>query len=155
MVAHATGAEIRPTGLRLKLITVSLILAPLLQVFDTSLISIALRNMQGSLSATQDQMAWVLTSYLIALAVMTPFWGAISSIFGRKPLLLLSIAGFIIFSMLSGTSSTLSEILIYRFSQGVFGAALIPLSQSALLSVYKREDFSIAMSWWGVPAMRS
>ncbi len=153
MVAQAAETEFRPSGLRLKLITIALILAPLLQVFDTSLISIALRHMQGSLSATQDQIAWVLTSYLIALAVMTPLWGAISSIFGRKPLLLLSIVGFIVFSLLSGTSETLTEIIIYRFVQGMFGAALIPLSQSSLLSIYPREDFGIAMGWWGVGIM--
>ena len=109
--------------------------------------------MQGSLSATQDQIAWVLTSYLIALAVMTPFWGALSSIFGRKPLLLISIVGFMLFSLLSGTSDTLTEILIYRFVQGMFGAALIPLSQSSLFSIYPREDYSIAMGWWGVGIM--
>jgi DHA2 family multidrug resistance protein len=148
-----TEAPALPSGLRLKMITVALVLAPLIQVFDTSLLSVALRQMQGSLSATQDQIAWVLTSYLIALAIMTPLWGAVSSIFGRKPLLLLSIAGFIVFSMLSGTSSTLTEILIYRFLQGVFGAALIPISQSSLLSVYRREDYSIAMGWWGVGIM--
>ncbi len=142
-----------PDGLRLKLITIALILAPLVQVFDTSLLSIALRQMQGSLSATQDQIAWVLTSYLIAVAVMTPVWGALSSIFGRKPLLLLSLTFFMVFSLLSGTSETLTEILIFRFIQGVFGAALIPLSQSSLMSVYRREDFSIAMGWWGVGIM--
>ena len=151
--AATADAEYKPTGLRLKLITVSLILAPLIQVFDTSLIAVALTHMQGSLSATQDQIAWVLTSYLIALAVMTPFWGAISSRFGRKPLLLISTAGFVGFSLLCGISDTLTEILIYRFIQGMFGAALIPLSQSALLSVYRREDFGVAMGWWGVGIM--
>ena len=151
--AVAQQPEAAPTGMRLKLITIALILAPLLQVFDTSLMSIALRQMQGSLSATQDQMAWVLTSYLIALAVMTPLWGAVRRILGRKPLLLLSIVGFIVFSIMSGTSQSLTEILIYRFAQGMFGAALIPLSQSALLSVYPREDFGIAMGWWGVGIM--
>lgn len=151
--ASAGGEDLHPTGLRLKLITVALILAPLIQVFDTSLMAIALRQMQGSLSATQDQMAWVLTSYLIALAVMTPLWGAISGRFGRKPLLLLSIAGFIVFSLLSGTSDSLTEILIYRFFQGMLGAALIPLSQSSLLAIYRREDYSIAMGWWGVGIM--
>ena len=145
--------DFRPTGMRLKLVTIALILAPLIQVFDTSLIAVALTHMQGSLSATQDQIAWVLTSYLISLAVMTPFWGAISSKFGRKPLLLVSIAGFIVCSLLCGTSDTLTEILIYRFVQGMFGAALIPLSQSSLLSVYRREDFGIAMGWWGVGIM--
>lgn len=143
----------RPTGLRLKVITISLILAPLIQVFDTSLMSISLKQMQGSLSATQDQMAWVLTSYLIALAVMTPLWGAISGTFGRKRLLLIAIVGFMCCSLASGTSDSLTEILVYRFIQGVFGAALIPLSQSALLSIYRREEFSIAMGWWGVGIM--
>jgi len=143
----------RPQGLRLTLVTVALILAPLLQVLDSSILSIALKQMQGSLSASQDQMAWVLTSYLIAVAVMTPFWGALSGIFGRKPLLLFTIAGFMVFSLLSGTSESLTEILIYRFLQGMLGAALIPLSQSSLLSTYRREDFSIAMSWWGVGIM--
>ena len=150
---QAADAAALPSGFRLKLITIALILAPLIQVFDTSLLSVALKDMQGSLSATQDQAAWVLTSYLIALAVMTPLWGAISSTYGRKPLLLVSIAGFIAFSMLSGTSDTLAEILVYRFFQGVFGAALIPLSQSALLSIYPREDYGIAMGWWGVGIM--
>jgi DHA2 family multidrug resistance protein len=152
-VARATAVDIHPAGMRLKLITMALIMAPLIQVFDTSLISVTLTQMQGSLSATQDQMAWVLTSYLIALAVMTPLWGAVSSIYGRKPLLLISIVGFIICSLLSGTSGSLNEILIYRFVQGMFGAALIPLSQSSLFSVYRREDYSIAMGWWGVGIM--
>ena len=151
--AEPGAANTQLTGMKLKITTVALVLAPLIQVFDTSILSISLRQMQGSLSATQDQIAWVLTSYLIALAVMTPFWGALSSIFGRKPLLLVSIVGFIIFSMLSGSSQTLTEILIYRFIQGMFGAALIPLSQSSLFSIYPRKDFSIAMGWWGVGIM--
>jgi DHA2 family multidrug resistance protein len=149
----AADREPLPQGLRLKLITIALILAPLIQVFDTAIISIALHEMQGSLSATQDQIAWVLTSYLIALAVMTPLWGALSGILGRKPLLLFSIAVFVFFSILSGTSETLSEILVYRFIQGMFGAALIPLAQSSLFSVYPRRDFGVAMSWWGVGVM--
>lgn len=151
--APAAAPEARPTGFRLKLITIALVMAPLIQVFDTSIISIALHEMQGSLSATQDQIAWVLTSYLIALAVMTPLWGALSGIWGRKPLLLVSIAAFVLFSLLSGISTSLTEILIYRFLQGVFGAALIPLSQSALLAIYPREDFGVAMGWWGVGIM--
>lgn len=152
-IAAAAEPEARPEGVRLRLITIALILAPLIQVFDTSLLSIALRQMQGSLSATQDQVAWVLTSYLIAVTVMTPVWGALSGVFGRKPLLLVSIAFFMFFSVLSGTSETLTEILVFRFFQGVFGAALVPLSQSSLLSVYRREDFGIAMGWWGVGLM--
>ncbi|MGI9388023.1 MAG: DHA2 family efflux MFS transporter permease subunit [Methyloligellaceae bacterium] len=154
-MVERSAAELaaRPHGLRLKLITIALILAPLLQVFDTAIISIALRQMQGSLSATQDQIAWVLTSYLIAVGVMTPLWGALSGNFSRKSLLLVSIGGFMVFSVLAGLSDSLTEILIHRSLQGAFGAALIPIAQSSLLSIYPREDYSIAMSWWGVGIM--
>lgn len=140
-------------GLRLTLMTFALILAPLVQVFDTSVVSIALTQMQGSLSATQDQIAWVLTSYLIAITITTPLWGALGGRFGRKPLLLISIAGFTTFSLFAGSSQSLEEVLVHRFFQGVFGAALIPLALSSLLAIYKREDFSIAMGWWGVGIM--
>jgi DHA2 family multidrug resistance protein len=149
----AAAPEAPITGLRLKLVTIALILAPLVQVFDTTIVSIALRQMQGSLSATQDQIAWVLTSYLITLTVMTPLWGALGGIFGRKPLLLISIVGFTVFAMMCGVSHSLDEILIYRALQGLFGAALLPLAMSALLSIYPRQEFGTAMAWWGVGVM--
>ena len=156
MAAAAQGDgnhQQHPTGIRLILITIALVLAPLIQVFDTSILSIALRQMQGSLSATQDQIAWVLTSYLIAVAITTPLWGALGQTFGRKPLLLISIAGFLIFSMFATRSTTLEEILVHRFMQGLFGASLIPLALSSLLSHYPRENISIAMGWWGIGIM--
>ena len=151
--ASIAAPEPQITGLRLKLVTVALILAPLVQVFDTTIVSIALRQMQGALSATQDQVAWVLTSYLITLTVMTPLWGALGSIFGRKPLLLISVVGFTSFALMCGMSNSLNEILIYRAVQGFFGAALLPLAMSALLSIYPREEFGTAMAWWGVGVM--
>ncbi|MFT7574517.1 MAG: DHA2 family multidrug resistance protein [Alphaproteobacteria bacterium] len=159
MSSPAAGTPAAPTpeptysGGRLVLMTFALILAPLVQVFDTSVVSIALTQMQGSLSATQDQIAWVLTSYLIAITITTPLWGALGGRFGRKPLLLVSIAGFTVFSLFAGSSQSLEEVLVHRFFQGVFGSALIPLALSSLLSIYKREDFSIAMGWWGVGIM--
>ena len=140
-------------GLRLKIVTIALILAPLMQVFDTTIVSIALRQMQGELSATQDQISWVLTSYLVTLSVMTPLWGVLGATYGRKPLILISIVGFTIFALLSGLSHSLEEIMIWRALQGVFGAALLPVAMSWLLSLYPREDFSIAMSYWGVGMM--
>jgi DHA2 family multidrug resistance protein len=133
--------------------TVALILAPLIQVFDTTIVSIALRQMQGELSATQDQVSWVLTSYLVTLSVMTPLWGVLSGNFGRKPLVLLAIVGFTTFALLSGLSHSLEEIMMWRALQGIFGAALLPVALSWLLSLYRREDFSIAMAWWGVGMM--
>ena len=153
MAATAAGAPQYPTGIRRGLITVSLLLAPLIQVFDTSILSIALNQMQGSLSATQDQIAWVLTSYLIAVAIMTPLWGALGGLIGRKVILLITISGFLFFSIFAGMSTTLEEMLVYRFMQGVFGAALIPVALSSMLSVYPREDISIAMGWWGIGIM--
>jgi DHA2 family multidrug resistance protein len=138
---------------RLKVITVALILAPLLQVLDTTIVSIALRQMQGELSATQDQISWVLTSYLVTLSVTTPLWGVLAGTFGRKPLILISIVGFTIFALLSGLSHSLEEIMLWRALQGIFGAALLPIAMSWLLSLYPREDFSIAMAWWGVGMM--
>jgi len=138
---------------RLRVMTVALILAPLLQVLDTTIVSIALRQMQGELSATQDQISWVLTSYLVTLSVTTPLWGVLAGTFGRKPLILVSIVGFTIFALLSGLSHSLEEIMLWRAIQGIFGAALLPIAMSWLLSLYPREDFSIAMAWWGVGMM--
>lgn len=138
---------------RLRMMTVALILAPLLQVLDTTIVSIALRQMQGELSATQDQISWVLTSYLVTLSVTTPLWGVLAGTFGRKPLILLSIVGFTVFALLSGLSHSLEEIMLWRALQGIFGAALLPIAMSWLLSLYPREDFSIAMAWWGVGMM--
>lgn len=140
-------------GARLKLVTIALILAPLIQVFDTTIVSIALRQMQGELSVTQDQIAWVLTSYLVTLSVMTPLWGVLGGVYGRKPLILIAIVGFTAFALLSGLSTSLEEIMIWRALQGIFGAALLPLAMSSLLAVYPREDFGVAMAWWGVGMM--
>jgi len=152
----STGPSSLPAqfgGARLRLMTVALILAPLIQVFDTTIVSIALRQMQGELSVTQDQVSWVLTSYLVTLSVTTPLWGVLSGNFGRKPLVLLAILGFTTFALLSGLSHSLEEIMIWRALQGIFGAALLPIAMSWLLSLYPREDFSIAMAWWGVGMM--
>jgi DHA2 family multidrug resistance protein len=141
------------SGVRLKVVTIAMILAPLVQVFDTSIVSIALRQMQGELSATQDQIAWVLTSYLITLSVMTPLWGVLGGMFNRKVLLLIGIVGFTLCALMSGRSTSLEEILAWRALQGLFGAALLPLAMSSLLSFYARDKFHVAMAWWGVGVM--
>ncbi|MGE0700866.1 MAG: MFS transporter, partial [Hyphomicrobiaceae bacterium] len=140
-------------GLRLKMVTIALILAPLIQVFDTTIVSIALRQMQGELSATQDQISWVLTSYLVTLSVMTPLWGVLGARYGRKPLILIAILGFTTFALLSGLSHSLEEIMLWRAMQGIFGAALLPLAMSWLLSLYPPSNYNVAMSYWGVGMM--
>jgi DHA2 family multidrug resistance protein len=147
------GVPATYSGARLLVITVSLILAPLVQVFDTAMVAIALRYMQGELSATQDQIAWVITSYLITLTVFTPLWGVLGGMYGRKRLMLISIVCFTSCAMGAGFSTSLTEILIWRALQGVFGSALLPLGMSSLLSVYPREKLGVGMAWWGVGMM--
>jgi len=139
--------------LRKALITITLMAGPIMQVLDSSMLSISLRHMQGSLSAAQDQIAWVLTSYLIAVAVTTPLWGALTEKFSRKGLFVFGMVGFTITSALCGFADSLTEMLIYRTIQGVFGAALVPLSQAALYDVYEKKDYAIALSWWGIGLM--
>src|SRR3954463_907877 len=135
------------------LITCSIMLATIMQALDTTIANVALPHMQGSLSATQDQVAWVLTSYIVAAAIMTPPTGFLSAKFGRKRLFVWSVIGFTIASMLCGIAQTLDQMVLFRLLQGVFGAALVPLSQSVLLDTYPKEKHGAAMAMWGVGVM--
>ena len=135
------------------LITVSVMLATIMQALDTTIANVALPHMQGSLSATQDQISWVLTSYIVAAAIMTPTSGFLSARLGRKRLFVWSITGFTIPSILCGVATSLTEMVVFRLLQGVFGAALVPLSQSVLLDTYPREKHGSAMAMWGVGVM--
>jgi DHA2 family multidrug resistance protein len=134
-------------------ITVCVILATLMQALDTTIANVALPYMQGSVSASQDQIDWVLTSYIVAAAIMTPPTGFLSSRFGLKRLFLASIAGFTAASILCGVAQSLVQIVLFRILQGVCGAALVPLSQSVLLSIYPKERHGSAMALWGVAVM--
>lgn len=134
-------------------ITFSTVLATTLQTLDTTIANVALPHMQGTMSATQDQIAWVLTSYIVAIAIMTPPTGWLAGRFGRKRLFLFSIAGFTIASMACGAASSLEEMVVYRFLQGACGAAIVPLSQSILLDTYPRERHGMAMAMWGMGVM--
>jgi DHA2 family multidrug resistance protein len=135
------------------LITCSIMLATIMQALDTTIANVALPHMQGSLSATQDQVAWVLTSYIVAAAIMTPPTGFLSAKLGRKRLFVWSVVGFTFASMLCGIAGTLDQMVLFRLLQGVFGAALVPLSQSVLLDTYPREKHGAAMAMWGVGVM--
>ncbi|HEY0230004.1 MAG TPA: MDR family MFS transporter [Dokdonella sp.] len=135
------------------LLVVSVMLATLMQALDTTIANVALPNMQGSLSATQDQISWVLTSYIVAAAIATPATGWLASIMGRRRLLLIAIAGFTIASVLCGIATTIGEMVGFRLLQGLFGASLVPLSQSTLLDVYPREKHGAAMAMWGMGVM--
>ena len=134
-------------------ITACVILATLMQALDTTIANVALPYMQGSVSATQDQIDWVLTSYIVAAAIMTPPTGFLANRFGLKRLFLVSVAGFTIASMLCGMAQSLTQIVLFRVLQGAFGAALVPLSQSVLLNIYPPERQGSAMAMWGMAAM--
>src|SRR6201987_5730725 len=134
-------------------ITVCVILATLMQALDTTIANVALPYMQGSVSASQDQIDWVLTSYIVAAAIMTPPTGFLAGRFGAKRLFLVSIAAFTIASMLCGMAQSLTQIVLFRVVQGAFGAALVPLSQSVLFTIYPKERQGFAMGLFGVGVM--
>ena len=128
------------------MITVSIMLATLMQTLDSTIANVALPHMQGTLSASQDEITWVLTSYIVAAAIATPLTGWLSDRLSVKRLLAFSIAGFTIASALCGLSETLTEIVASRLLQGIFGASLVPLSQSILLDINPREKQGQAMA---------
>ena len=117
-------------------ITIGLMLATVMNSLDTTIANVALPRMAGSVSASQDQITWVLTSYIIAAAIMTPLSGWLSNRVGSKLTFLVSIAGFTVASMACGLAGNLAEIVIFRLLQGLCGAALIPLSQAVVLDIY-------------------
>jgi DHA2 family multidrug resistance protein len=135
------------------MITLSIMLATLMQTLDSTIANVALPHMQGSLSASQDQITWVLTSYIVAAAIATPVTGWLCDHFGKKQVLLVSILGFTASSALCGVSISLPMIVAARLLQGLFGAALVPLSQAILLDINPREKQGQAMAIWGMGVM--
>jgi MFS transporter, DHA2 family, multidrug resistance protein len=140
-------------GTRLWPITVCVMLATIMQAVDTTIANVALPYMQGSLSASLDQINWVLTSYIVAAAIMTPPTGRLAARFGRKRLFLTAVAGFTFASVLCGIAQSLPEMVLFRLLQGVCGASLVPLSQAVLLDTWPREKHGSAMALWGVGVM--
>ena len=135
------------------MITLSIMLATIMQTLDGTIANVALPHMQGTLSASQDQIAWVLTAYIVAAAIATPLTGWFVDRFGQKNIFLASIGGFTVASVLCGMSNSLAEIVAARLLQGVFGAALVPLSQVVLLDINPKEKQGSAMAIWGVGVM--
>ncbi|WP_293762940.1 DHA2 family efflux MFS transporter permease subunit [uncultured Aquitalea sp.] len=134
-------------------VTVAVMAATVMQVLDTTIVNVALPQMQGELGATSDQISWVLTSYLVASAICMPLTGYLTDRLGRRRYLLYSISGFVIASMLCGVAMNLTQIVLFRLLQGVFGAALVPLSQAIMVDNYPREERGRAMAIWGMGVM--
>ena len=149
----AAPAISMPSDSQRILVTIAVMLATIMQALDTTIANVALPHMQGSMGATQDQISWVLTSYIVAAAICTPLTGFLSARLGRKQIFLWSVVGFTITSMLCGAAQSLNQIVFFRLAQGVFGASLVPLSQAVLLDSYPREKHGSAMALWGVGVM--
>ena len=135
------------------MVTVCVMIATLMQALDNTIANVALPYMQGSFAATPDQITWVLTSYVVAAAIFTAPVGWVSARFGRRNLLLACLIGFTIASMLCGLATSLTQIVLFRLLQGMFGAALVPLSQTTMLDLYPPEQRGSAMAIWGMGVM--
>jgi MFS transporter, DHA2 family, multidrug resistance protein len=135
------------------MITASIMLANIMQGVDNTIANVALPHIQGSLSASQDQVAWVLTSYIVTAAIMMPLTGWLAGRFGIKYVFLISVLGFTFASALCGAATSLSQLVAFRVMQGVCGAALVPLSQSVLFQINPPERHGQAMAVWGIGVM--
>jgi len=135
------------------IIALSVMLGTTLEVLDGSIVNVSLPHMQGSFSASVDEIAWVLTSYLVANGIMIPLTGWISSRFGRKRYFLTSVFTFVIASALCGAARTLDQMVVFRLIQGVAGAAMIPSSQAIMMETFPPEEQQLAMAMWGVGMM--
>jgi DHA2 family multidrug resistance protein len=149
----ARGAQALTPSMQRLLITICVMMATIMQVLDITIANVSLPYMQGSLSATIDQVSWVLTSYVVAAAVMTAPVGWLATRFGIKKLLVACVTGFTVASMLCGIAQSVEEIVVFRVIQGMFGAALVPLSQTVMLEIYPIEQRGWAMSLWGLGVM--
>jgi MFS transporter, DHA2 family, multidrug resistance protein len=140
-------------GLRRNMVTICAMTATIMQALDTTIANVALPYMQGTLGASQDQINWVLTSYIVAAAIMTAPVGWIANRFGRKRIFIICSAGFTVASVLCGLAQDINQMVLFRLLQGVFGAALVPLSQAVMLDMYTLQERAKAMSIWGMGVM--
>jgi DHA2 family multidrug resistance protein len=147
------AAPVAVPGLRRNMVTICAMTATIMQALDTTIANVALPYMQGTLSASQDQINWVLTSYIVAAAIMTAPVGWIANRFGRKRIFIVCSGGFTIASVLCGLAQDINQMVLFRLLQGVFGAALVPLSQAVMLDSYALHERPKAMAIWGMGGM--
>jgi DHA2 family multidrug resistance protein len=132
------------------LIAIAVMLGATLEILDTSIVNVALPHMQGSFSASVDEITWVLTSYLVSNGVTLPMTGWISARFGRKRYFLFSVTVFVMASGLCGLAQSLAQMVVFRLLQGVAGAAMIPSSQAILMETFPPNEQQMAMAVWGI-----
>jgi len=134
-------------------LVIAVVLTAILEVLDITIVNVAMPHMLGAFGTTADQITWVLTSYIVAAAVVMPLTGYLSNWLGRRRLLLLSITGFIVSSVACGMAWNLESMVFFRLAQGVFGAPLVPLSQAILLDAFPRERHGQALAIFGLGIM--
>jgi MFS transporter, DHA2 family, multidrug resistance protein len=130
--------------------SIAVLLAVLMVILDMTVVNVALPHMMGALGATPDQITWVITSYIVAEAVVIPVSGFLAARFGRKRVIIVSVIGFIAASMLCGQATTLAQMVLFRLLQGAFGASVVPLSQAVMVDMFSAEDRGKAMAIWGI-----
>jgi DHA2 family multidrug resistance protein len=134
-------------------LVIAVVLTAVLEVLDMTIVNVSLPHMLGAFGATPDQITWVLTSYIVAAAVVMPLTGYLSTWLGRRRLLLLAITGFVVSSALCGMAWNLESMVVFRLAQGIFGAPLVPLSQAILLDAFPRERHGQALAIFGLGIM--
>src|ERR1700731_916509 len=151
--AHPSADLYEYSPARRWIIAFSVMLGTILEVLDSSIVNVSLPHMQGSFSASVDEIAWVVTSYLVANGIMIPMTGWISSRFGRKRYFMTSVATFVAASAACGAAGSLGQMVLFRLVQGAAGAAMIPSSQAILMETFAPEEQQMAMAMWGVGLM--
>ena len=132
------------------LIAIAVMSSTFMEVLDTTVVNVSLPHIAGSLSASNDEATWTLTSYLVANAIILPMTGWLAGRFGRKRLLLMSVTGFTVASFLCGLAPTLPFLIMCRIIQGACGGGLQPLSQAILLESFPPEKRGQAMAFWAL-----
>jgi DHA2 family multidrug resistance protein len=154
-VSRARAESSSPSASYKWLIAIAVMLGATLEVLDTSIVNVSLPHMQGSFSASRDEITWVLTSYLVANGIMIPLTGWISARFGRKRYFMFSVMAFVVASGLCGAASSLIQMVVFRLLQGAAGAAMIPSSQAIMMETFPPEEQGLAMSVWGMGLLTS
>src|ERR1700693_5174286 len=132
------------------IVAIAVMFATFMEVLDTTVVNVSLPHIAGNLPPSSDEATWALTSYLVANAIILPMTGWLASVFGRKRLLMASVAGFTISSFLCGLAPNLTTLIVFRCLQGATGGAMQPLSQAVLLEAFPPSDRGKAMGFWGL-----
>src|SRR5215470_17817531 len=151
--SHSSAPPVHSAPSNKWLIAVAVMLATIMEVLDTTIANVALLHIRGSLSAGVDEAAWVLTSYIVANAIIIPLTGWCGAYFGRKRFFIFSILLFVFGSLMAGASANLQMLVFCRVLQGLGGGAMMPMSQAILMETFPPEQQAVAMSVWGMGMM--